>query len=196
MTKQIKFRIEYLKFSFILIYKVIYYLPKGQLQNPSTCACACSPGFSGTLCQYFDCTSTIQDAPECVILTCSDPTEVVSCPRQCSAPCASASTSITSTATITVSTTSPGTTTTGTTTTVSTTTTTVLQTCAPLACSYGQLQNSATCACTCLAGFSGTLCENFDCASTIQDAPECVILTCADPTEIASCPRQCSAPCA
>ena len=78
----------------------------------------------------------------------------------------------------------------------STTTKVILQTCAPLDCKYNQLQDTATCACTCLPGFMGALCENFDCSSTLEDAPECVVLTCSDSSEISSCPRQCGVPCA
>jgi len=59
----------------------------GQIFDTNTAKCSCLPGFSGDKCQYFDCDSKIQDAEECVLLDCSIPIEVGSCPRQCSATC-------------------------------------------------------------------------------------------------------------
>ena len=173
-----------------------------QIQNPMTCACTCLPGFSGTLCQFFNCSSSIQDASECVILTCSTPSEIASCPRKCNVPCTNSITTTASLQTNILVTTTAKSNTNGITISPTTpnvvsgfTITTKFTTCAPLTCSYAQIQNPMTCACTCLPGFSGTLCQFFDCSSQIQDAPECVILTCSTPSEIASCPRQCSAPC-
>jgi hypothetical protein len=59
----------------------------GQIFDINISSCKCLPGFSGNKCEYFDCDSKIQDAEECVLLDCSIPIEVSSCPRQCSALC-------------------------------------------------------------------------------------------------------------
>jgi hypothetical protein len=47
----------------------------------------CQPGFAQPTCSTFDCSSTIQDAPECPLFDCSQQTDFASCPRMCGVPC-------------------------------------------------------------------------------------------------------------
>ena len=164
----------------------------GQIQNPATCGCSCLPGFSGTLCQFFDCTSTITDPLECAILTCTDPSETALCPRQCSAPCASTVTTTTTSTTTGITTTLVTQSTISTSTITTTLLTTTSQCTSVLTCAYGQLFDQIKCQCNCLTGFSGTLCNQVDCTK-VSDASECSlgIFDCSVPAEISSCPYFC-----
>ena len=114
--------------------------------NAATCSCQCGPGFSGTLCQTFNCnfTPVPDNAAVCPNVPC-DGSDFINgnCPFKCL--CSG------STGASTVST---------------ATTTTVVTSCTPLTCSNGFNFNAATCACQCGPGFSGNLCQTYNCAFT------------------------------
>ena len=50
----------------------------------------------------FDCSSTIQDAPECPLFDCSQQADYASCPRMCNAPCSQATAAQTTVAQTTI----------------------------------------------------------------------------------------------
>jgi hypothetical protein len=60
-------------------------------------------------------------------------------------------------------------------------------------CSNGFTFNAATCACQCGAGFSGNLCQNYNCAFTpVPDAPVCSLLPCDNSDSLnGNCPFKC-----
>ena len=81
-------------------------------------------------------------------------------------------------------------------TTITDSTTTLTDSCRPLPCAYGHIFDAAACICTCQNGFSGTLCEIYDCNSGYPDAPECDFIECQsadDPDKIfwQYCPNKC-----
>ncbi len=140
----------------------------------AACACKCGTGFTGTLCETFNCaTSPVPDvASLCPLLTCGDPATTATCPFKCL--CTATTTTIT---------------------TITTTTTLapVVTSCQPLACQNGFNFDLAACACRCGTGFTGTLCETYNCATkpVPDNASLCPILTCADPVTTATCPAKC-----
>jgi len=146
--------------------------------NAATCVCQCGKGFSGTLCENYDCSTTpVPDIGFCEHIPC-DGSQFIngSCPFKCicgrttTAPTTTETTTTTVTSITTTSTTTLTTTTstqsTTTLTTTSTATTSVVNSCTPLSCANGFTFNAATCSCQCGPGFSGTLCQTFNCNFT------------------------------
>jgi len=58
-------------------------------------------------------------------------------------------------------------------------------------CVYGTFDYN-TCSCKCANhGFSGDLCENFDCTNENIEDPVCASLTCSDTMVVSKCPKKC-----
>lgn len=112
----------------------------GFVYDAALCRCPCTAGFTGSLCENFDC--SLSPTPDsqvagnlCDTLPCGDASTAGICPHKCLCQ-------------------------------LSTTLAPTTTTCAPLTCAYGLKFDSATCSCPCRNGFSGTLCETYNCNLT------------------------------
>ena len=138
------------------------------------CLCECYPNYSGDVCQNILC--DVNPPLLCLDLSTKECLNSVALYHFCPLLCGKCSQNTTSTHQA-ITTLSP---------------TTIIQ---KPSCMYGQIFDITTSTCKCLTGFSGKLCEYFDCDSNFKDAEECILLDCSIPIEVGSCPRQCSATC-
>ncbi len=140
--------------------------------NFETCACNCGGGFSGEKCELYNCNTTpIPDSfTLCPLLACGYPATDGACPFKC----------------ICGGTSPPPTTTVLTTTTGS-------NSCQPLGCKNGFLFDIKSCKCMCGSGFSGNLCETYECTtSPVPDSSQlCPLLACIDMIVNGVCPFKC-----
>jgi hypothetical protein len=145
--------------------------------NAATCSCKCGTGFTGSLCETYVCsTLPVPDSPTlCPLLaaTCSDASTKSACPFMCLCGGTTAAPTV---APVTLA--------------------PVVTSCQPLACKYGFVFNTGTCSCPCPAGFSGTLCETYNCATVPDPAAVglCAVLTCGPESISATCPNKCLCP--